>query len=189
MYYFQFTIDNEVIFRTPIKSLQCEDQTKKGTRCKRRCVIGSSFCSTHLMYNHHLQIKKSTIPNAGLGLFARDALSSDPNQIIFHPGDKIVQYMGEIIDTEELINRYHNKTGPYVVGISKDRFEDGSSIRGVGSLANTLPNHNNTTLSIYRGRASLKATKVIKNGEEILLSYGKQYKLHQPGVDSSTTKR
>lgn len=96
--------------------------------------------------------------------------------------------MGEIIDTDEVIRRYKDKTGPFVVGISKDRFKDGAATRGAGALANTFPGHNIATLSIHRGRASLKATKAISNGAEILLSYGKQYKLNEPRVTSFTTK-
>jgi len=188
-YYFNFAINSEQQFRTQVHSLQCLDHTKKGVRCKRRCVIGSPWCSTHLAFNHHLRIKKSNIPNAGLGLFAIDPLNSDSNEILFTPGENIVQYQGELINTEELIRRYQNKTGPYAVYISKDHYEDGAVVRGTGALANTLPNHNNATLSIHRGRASLKATKPIRNGDEILLSYGRQYKLNEPGVNYSTIKR
>jgi len=189
VYFFSFSIDGDVVFRTQVHSLQCTEVTKKQTRCKRRCVIGSAFCSTHLAYNHHLKIKQSTLPNAGLGLFAKNPSNQNPNEVIFRTGDKIVSYQGELIDKNELIRRYHDKTPPYVVGISKDNYEDGAKFRGVGALANTKPNHNNATLSVYRGRASLKATKPIHNGEEIFLSYGQSYRINQPGVISATTKK
>ena len=158
-------------------------------RCKRRCVIGSPYCTTHLAYKHHLKIKTSLIPNAGKGLFAVDPLSSDNNEILFHNGDTICQYKGKMIDHAELIQRYSNKTPPYVVGVSANAYEDGARIRGIGSIANKNPNHSNATISVYRGRASLRATKNIKNGQEIYLSYGKQYKLNQPGVESITTTK
>jgi hypothetical protein len=188
MPYFTFKVDDEILFRTKVSSIQCKDITKKGTRCKRRCVIGSAFCSSHLAYNHHLKIKKSTIPDAGKGLFASDPLSSDPNEIVFKKGATIVQYEGETINLEKLENRYGDKTAPYSVMISKNKYIDASKIRSVGSLANTNPPHNNATLSVSTGRgtASLKATKNIKNGEEIFLSYGRSYKLDEPGVESST---
>jgi len=98
----------------------------------------------------------------------------------------ICRYQGELIDRAELIDRYEDKTGPYVVGISADSYEDASVRRGIGSLANTLPNNNNATISVYRGHASLKATKAIRHGDEILLSYGRQYKLNEPGVQAYT---
>jgi len=189
VYYFTFRINDDIHYRTQLQSLQCTDHTKKGARCKRKCVIGSPWCSTHLSYNHHLKIKPSNIPNAGKGLFAFDPLSGDPNEVLFNRGETICQYKGEIIDKAELIRRNSNKSAPYAIGVSANSFEDGARVRGIGSLANTNPGNNNATLSIYRGRASLKATKPIRNGEEIYLSYGREYKIHEPGVQSTTTTK
>jgi len=189
MPYFQFKIGEHVQFRTQLQSLQCTDVTKKGTQCKRKCVIGSPWCSTHLSYKHHLKIKTSLIPNAGKGLFACDPLSSDANEVLFKKGATICKYFGEVIDRDTLIERYSDKTGPFVIGISNNRFEDGAKTRGVGSLANTNPHHQNASISVYNGRASLKATKNIKNGDEVYLSYGREYKLNQPGVEATTTKK
>jgi len=189
MPYFQFKVDDNIIYRTKVESLQCIETTKKGSRCKRRCVIGSPVCCTHLSYAYNLKIKPSNIPNAGKGLFAYDPLSGDPNEVLFNREETICQYKGEIIDKDELIRRYANKTAPFAIGVSANSFEDGARVRGIGSLANTNPGNNNATLSIYRGRASLKATKPIRNGEEIYLSYGREYKIHEPGVQSTTTTK
>jgi hypothetical protein len=189
-YYFTFKINNEEVFKTQLESIRCTEITKKGNRCKRQTVIGSTFCSTHLAYNHHLQIKESNIPNANLGLFAFDPLHSNSNEILFKKGTTIVKYQGEIIDRDELNNRYQFHTAPYAVKISNNRYEDGAKVRGVGSLANTKPNHNNAKLSISnKGIASLKATKNIRNHNEILVSYGPAFKLNEPDVTYSTTKK
>lgn len=187
VYYFTFKVDGEELFRTPISSLQCTDITKRGTRCKRKCVIGSAFCSSHLAYQHHLKIKNSNIEGAGKGLFACDPLDSNSNEILFKKRIKIVSYNGEIINQAELERRYGEFTAPYAVAISENRFEDGARVRGIGSLANIDPGHNNATLSIHRGQVSLKAIKNIRNGDEILLSYGRAYRMHEPGVEHSTT--
>lgn len=61
------------------------------------------------------------------------------------------------------------QTSPYCIHLSRNFFEDGVKIRGVGSLANALANHKYTTTN-SRGLAVL--TKNIKNREEILVSYG-----------------
>jgi hypothetical protein len=132
VYYFTFIIDNEIIFRTQVSSIQCREITKKGVRCKRKTVIGSAYCCTHLACNHHLKIKKSTIPDAGKGLFAVDNRSKDPNEVIF---------------------KKRNDYRP------------------------------------IKATASLKATRNIKNGEEIFLSYGSSYKLNEPGVESYTSTK
>ena len=189
--YFTFKINNETLFRAKLHSIQCEANTKAGIRCKRKCVIGSPFCNVHLKYDHDLQIKKSLIPNAGKGLFAIDPHDKNGHEVIFKKGDTIANYNGEIIDRNELINRYGDgeETAPYAIQISQNRFEDASIIRGIGSLANTKANHNNSTISLSRGFARLKATKNIRNGDEIYLSYGRAYRLNDPGVSYSTTAR
>ena len=189
VYYFTFTINNKVQYRTQVESFQCIDHTKKGARCKRRCVIGSPFCSTHLAFKHHLKVKTSNIPDSGNGLFAIDPMNSDQDEILFKKGETICKYYGEIINHNDLIERYSNKTPTYVIGISKDRYEDGAKFRGIGTLANTLPGHNNVTISIHRGHASLKATRNIRNGQEIYLSYGREYRINQPDVIATTTNK
>lgn len=186
MPYFTFEIDNEIVYRAKLESLQCTEHTKAGHRCKRRTVIGSPYCSSHLTSIHYLKIKPSTIPGAGKGLFAWNPRDSNSNEVLFSRDELICRYQGELISKTELIERYEDKTPPYVVGVSANSFEDGAIRRGIGSLANTLPGHNNATISIYRGHASLKATKAIRHGDEILLSYGRQYKLNQPGVEAYT---
>lgn len=188
MYEFIFKIGGNLHFRTKLESIQCKDKRKNGQQCKNKTVMGSSHCYSHLLYKHSLRIKESNLLNAGLGLFAIDAMNKDDNAIIFRKGDTIIEYAGEIIDEEELEERYADKTAPYTVAISKDVYEDAAKIRGVGALANTHPRNNNATLSVYRGKAKLKATKNIRNGEEIYLSYGKAYKLNDPDVEHYTTK-
>lgn len=189
MPYFTFKINNEVHFRCKLDSLRCTDKTKSGTQCKRKCVIGSPYCCTHLQYKHYLKIKTSLISNSGKGLFVTDPQDSTHREIIFDKGEIIVKYCGEIIDLHELEDRYGAHTAPYAVKISNNRFEDCAKTRGVGSLANTKAGDNNATFSIYRGFASLRATKNIRNGDEIYLSYGPAYGLHKHGVEYGTTAK
>lgn len=184
-YEFLFKIDDDVHWRCDLESIRCIDHTKAGTQCKRHCIIGSPYCFTHLKYNHHLTIKKSTIPNAGSGLFAIDP-KDQSHKVIFKTGETIARYKGEIINLQELNERYGEYTAPYTIQISNNRYEDASKIRGIGSIANTKPNHNNATISIYQGYASIKATKNIYNNEEIFLSYGRAFKLHEDGVSHET---
>ena len=188
---FRFKIGNDVHWESELESIQCIDRIKSGAQCKRRCVIGSPFCWVHLRSNHSLRIKASTIPNAGKGLFA-DAPREEDNAVIFEKGEKIIGYYGEQINLAELNNRYDQYTGPYAVGLTSQLFEDGASRRGVGSLANTKQrrNDNNATLSIDQRRklVSLKATKDIRNGQEIFLYYGSEYQMDD-GSSYSTTAR
>jgi hypothetical protein len=189
MPFFTFRINDEIHYRVKLDSLQCIDHTKAGARCKRKCVIGSPYCCTHLAYRHHLKIKTSLIPNAGKGLFAIEPGNADLDEVLFDKGDTICAYKGELINLATLNERYGQYTAPYTIQISANSFEDAAKTRGIGSLANTKPNHQNATISIYQGRASLKATKDIKNGQEIYLSYGRQYRLHEPQVQYETTTK
>lgn len=122
-----------------------------------------------------------------MGLFAENPMDSDHN-VIFRANDTITLYKGEIIDKDELIERYSNKTPPYVVGINNNRYEDGAKRRGIGSIANTKAGHNNATISVHNGYAKIKATKNIYNGDEIFLSYGRSHKLNEPNVSHKTKK-
>ena len=188
MHEFIFKINNEIYYRTILESIQCKEIKKNGQRCKNHVIIGLPYCYSHSMYFHQLTIKPSQIENSGNGLYAKNPMKP-ANEIIFKKGQVITKYNGEIIDEEEVVERYSDYTPPYVVKLSNDRYEDGAKFRGIGALANTNPNNNNATISVSHNGASIKATKNIKNGQEIYLSYGRAYRLNQPNVSSKTVKK
>ena len=83
--------------------------------------------------------------------------------------------------------RYKEYTAPYGLQNRIDIFEDAAFKRGIGSIINHAPRKANCRISIGRNnRASIVATKNIKNGEELYMSYGKDYKLVEDGVRTST---
>lgn len=115
-----------------------------------------------------------------------------PNAILFHKDDVIVEYDGELIDVDTLKKRYDLSTAPYGVGITRTQFEDGACIRGVGSMANhNASRASNARFSISRtkgkSRIILKATKAIRNGDEVLINYGRDYKWDE-GTHHSTRR-
>jgi hypothetical protein len=87
--------------------------------------------------------------------------------------------VGEIIDKNELINRYDQFTGPYAAKLKENSYIDCACDRGVGSTANSKPGSNNASFSVsFRnnvGSLKVKATKNIKNNSEVFLSYGSGY--------------
>jgi hypothetical protein len=184
-YKFDFYVNNDSIFSCNLESEQCEFIKDNEQRCKNKRTIGSDVCWCHLKYKYHLTIKKSGLPNAGKGLFAID-MNKPFYSTVFKKGDKIIEYKGEQITNQEFDDRYLEHTAPYAVKINKNLYEDCACERGVGSLANTYPNHNNATLSVYKKKAFIKATKNIRNKEEIFLSYGRSYKLNEKGVKHDT---
>ena len=82
----------------------------------------------------------------------------------------------------QLNNRYGEYTPPYAYKIDKNNFRDASLKRGVGSLGNTNRNKNNARISpnTINKTATLKATKNIRNGSEIFVSYGSDYSMDEP---------
>lgn len=169
--------ENNPSFECVLEPQQCMGTSKNGTQCRRRSVIGLPFCWTHLLSEKNLRIKPSSLPDAGKGLFAlkRNAV---PAEILFRPGDTIIKYEGEVIDRPELEHRYGAFTAPYGVALHRDMFEDGACVRGVGNLANhATGNRVNARLVLNprQNRVSLKATKNIRNDQEIFVNYGREY--------------
>lgn len=162
-------------FQCNLKKERCVGHTKTGNRCKRNVCIGLDYCFSHLQIDKHLKIKASTIPNAGKGLFALNKQLPE-NAIVFRKGNLIIDYNGDNINSNQLHNRYGDDTAPYAVQVNNNQFIDASCRRCIGSLANTNRN-TNARLSLYRGKVNIKATKNIKNGDEIFVDYGPIYEI------------
>jgi hypothetical protein len=132
-----------------------------------------------------LKVKESTIKRIGKGLFVVDP-KKEKGEIIFRPKDReaIISYGGEVIDEDELNHRYGEYTAPYALEVKKDKYLDGACRRGVGSLINSGGKRNNARLTVYTNTngesiGNVRATKNIKNGEEIFVSYGNEYDMDE----------
>jgi SET domain-containing protein len=123
-----------------------------------------------------LNIKKSQIPSAGQGLWA----AKD-----FKRGDVIVKYDGEKITWKECERRNlaQEGYGCYYLYINKRKCIDAQyTIWAQGRYANDAAGlcrieglRNNSKYEIIKGEAFIKASRNIKAGEEIFVSYGKAY--------------
>ena len=186
---FRFYINRRhpsMVFETALLSEQCRYIKPDGEHCNRIVVLGIPYCAQHLAMVEHLKIKKSTIPKAGIGLFAYDP-TRGPNAIIFRGnqdggGDLICMYNGEIITNAVANRRYRRFTGPYACRISQNRIEDGAKIRGVGTFVNHSEDENkiNCRLGLRNHRIAIFATKNIKNGKELFADYGDDYHFDEP---------
>ena len=186
---YKFIYDNT--WDCNLTGVQCEhkvvDQhSGNERRCKRTSTTTLPYCPQHLIKNYNLQVKRTTLVDAHgdrfnfRGLFACDKTKGD--EIIFKKGDRIVSYIGDVIDAAELNDRYPgDETAPYgMQSNNKVRSIDAACRRGVGALANMCRTgqgcSNNATVSVSANHyPHLKATKNIRNGDEIFLSYGKSY--------------
>lgn len=119
-------------------------------------------------------VKKSNIPNAGKGLFIkRDAKK----------GERIVEYIGEIITEAELDRRAEKDIYGYAFYISKRKCIDAYYLpeelaryaNDAKGLTRVKGLKNNCSYEIWKNRGWIKAERNIKAGEEIFVSYGDEY--------------
>ena len=123
-----------------------------------------------------LSIKKSQIPSSGDGLWTEKD---------FKRGEVIVKYDGEEITWKECEKRNlaQEGFGGYYLFISKKRCIDAQyTTWAQGRYANDAAGlhrikglRNNARYEIIKGEAFIKASRNIKAGEEIFVSYGKGY--------------
>ncbi|HRO48131.1 SET domain-containing protein [Agriterribacter sp.] len=119
-----------------------------------------------------LVIKKSTLPQAGKGLFTQSFIPS---------GTRIIEYKGRVTTWNEVkekeadnvyimyVNRNHViNAQPY----SKALARYANDAKGVGKIKGL---RNNAVYATIKKRVYIKATRDIKAGEEILVDYGKSY--------------
>lgn len=180
---------SQISFTCPLQCSACQAMnTKGGQPCKNRTCIGVPYCWMHLLKLHHLRIKQSSVHNAGKGLFAirRGDVDVQGNRVpIFKKGDTIIKYGGEPVTAQQLQARYGNFTAPYGLSVTKNVFENGACVRGVGTLANhavkSLANAKYSYATINRrpAYAVIKALKNIYDGDEILVHYGAEYQLNE----------
>ena len=140
---------------------------RNGKRCKNRTRHGA-FCQPHLEKVEGLRIKKS--PIAGKGLFADKA---------FRKGDHITHYTGDISYDPDV----DHGGSMYVYGLTDDVTIDAArSDTAPGRMMNdpkgTRPKKKPNAIWVtdnIRKQVRVKALKNIKPGDEILISYEKDY--------------
>lgn len=126
------------------------------------------------MQNELLIVKTSTLPKAGKGLFVKRDIKK---------GERIVEYLGEVITEKELDERAENDIYGYAFYINKNRCIDAyytpneyaryaNDARGLVKIKGVT---NNACYEVWKNRGWIKAEKNIKAGSEIFVSYGAEY--------------
>jgi len=121
-----------------------------------------------------LLVKTSKLPNAGKGLFTDKPIKKD---------SKIIEYKGEIIDWKEYEKRVLEDKDGYLFFINKKRCIDAFSTpqhkaryandaEGIGRVKGL---NNNAEYEIIGDKCFIVADRDIKAGEEIFVSYSKEY--------------
>lgn len=117
---------------------------------------------------HSVYVQKSTIPNAGNGLFA----GKD-----FKAGQVIIPYEGERLTLKQKVARYPKDDAKYLLQLGKDVFVDAAdpAKSNMARYANHKPLAQANAKLTARG--NITAKKAIKKGTEIFVSYGRGFKL------------
>ncbi len=123
-----------------------------------------------------LVIRKSKIPGAGKGLFTTEPIKK---------GEKIVEYTGENITWAECKKRNEllEGFGAYYFYVSERKCVDAqNSPDAMARYANDaaglmrIPGiRNNSNYAVIEGKPYIVASRNIKPGEEIFVSYGRDY--------------
>ncbi|MFM2338023.1 MAG: hypothetical protein RL115_1216 [Bacteroidota bacterium] len=120
----------------------------------------------------HLVIKKSTLPNAGMGLYTT---------IFIEKGTRIVEYKGKITTWKE-VQHNEGKNG-YIYYVKRNHVIDaGNRKSALARYANdakgisSVKGLTNNAQYVEDGlKVFIQAAKDIPAGSEILVEYGKEY--------------
>jgi uncharacterized protein len=119
----------------------------------------------------HLYVKKSTIPNSGLGLFTKKFISK---------GTRIVEYKGRLTTWKKVEDQIYND---YIFYINRNNVIDALPYKkALGRFANDARGlsringfNNNSDYIIDGKKVYIEAKKNIPAGSEILVDYGSNY--------------
>ena len=159
--------------------LQCSALKKNGQRCSLNTCVQFPYCWIHLKSIDKLQIKKSTVPNAGKGLFYVGKTDLKPKV-------RVTLYSSKEITRKDI-------EGDYVLQVSSKQFLDGkdksnfvgryiNSMKGTGKQPNVRFGtgyriSKKTVNGETRYTIPIVTIKKIKPNTELLLDYGKDYRL------------
>lgn len=121
-----------------------------------------------------LKVKTSQLPNAGKGLYTTTPIKK---------GEKIIEYLGEIIDWKEYLKRVDKNEDGYLFFISKklciDAYNTPQHIaryaNDAAGLSRVKGLNNNSKYDIENNRCFIVATKNISANSEIFVTYTKEY--------------
>lgn len=89
---------------------QCAFVDARGQRCRRQTTITHPYCAQHTRLVHGVEVRQSTIPGAGLGLFAVRRIPK---------GTFLFNYDGDRLSTAEYTERYAEiGFGPYAIELT-----------------------------------------------------------------------
>lgn len=157
---------------------RCTARNRDNRQCARKTCKIAHVCWQHLKSLFHLQVKKSTIAGAGLGLF-----TTEPIKVKKGGTKRIVQYSAHNRYTKRLSERdvgriYGDALAVYVWCKNKNECYDAKSTQSTNARrANACdrPGHRRPCNARITHGGYIVAQKSIPKGGEIFVSYGPEY--------------
>jgi SET domain-containing protein len=161
---------------------RCKADRNVGGRCTRTTCKYGPFCWQHTKILRGVVVKKSTLKNAGLGLFALKSFRKGKKIIEYTgklrrsadverkwPGDTRAEYVEQIDDTNYYIDA--SKTNSGVARYANDAGYRGDRYRYRGERNNAHIVSYGPNQKGYQRHLWLVATRDIHPGDEIFLKY------------------
>ena len=157
---------------------RCVAKSKSGQQCTRSTCKYGPKCWQHTQLQDGLEVKKSAIPQAGMGLYAKKPIPKDHT---------VAPYTGEQLTKQQVDSRYPGNTlGAYTVKVNRSTYVDARKTNsGVARYANACraPDQRaghcdgkNAKLARAGPKsAELQATRPIPKGHEVYAGYGREY--------------
>ena len=157
---------------------RCSARNVNNRQCARRTCKIAHVCWQHLKSIYHLQVKKSRIPGAGLGLF-----TTEPIKVRRGGTQRIVQYAARNRFTHKLTERavddlYGDGLAVYVWCKNRNECYDARSTQSTNARrANGCdrPGQRQQCNARITQGGWLVAQKSIPKGGEIFIPYGPEY--------------
>ena len=148
----------------------CNATTTQGRPCKRHTCKFAPKCHSHTK----VAVQPSNIPGAGRGLFARDDIRANEVVANYTLGT-------QRLTPAQFRQQYPNGRATHVWASRGNRvyYDASDASKSVAGMANTgraygTKRHNNAKIT---ERGTIRALEPIPRGREILVSYGKGYRL------------
>jgi hypothetical protein len=172
-----FTYQGTVEYTGALLKYTCTALLTDGSPCGISSVY-SHTCPYHTAKLHNLVIRPSTLPNAGLGLFATTQ---------FYSPMILGEYKGEVLTQAQIDARYGKGPkdfGPYALMVHKNYILDAAVERCLGAYINDGRDVKPSNVKWvckhdkeppYTPHMFLVAIQDIRIDDEILVSYGADY--------------
>jgi len=146
-------------------------------QCGRKIARLQPFCNECYPNYYYVQVRKSTIPGAGFGLFCNEAGVKE-GDVVFKEGNFIAPYFGEILTKKQFDKRYEGSVSCVYTMMEDEVYYDSCLYRGATAYSNDSSISGiepNAYFDKFEDIIGIVASRDIVQGEELFTTYGDDY--------------